>query len=138
MRKPLIIMILTGIFLIGFIVRTPVSQGVEWKYFTMDSYGNPMYYDAETVERTDFDVVNVWIKYEAPSMFKMKDYGFSVSRFKIDCFKEKLANEIIVDFDKGGFLLSSVSSSGKPWFSISPDSMYAKLSVTVCPPPSRR
>lgn len=137
MNKYLIVFF-TGLFLLGALSNPLKSQGVDWKYVTDDNSGNPLYYDAESLQKGPLDVVNVWVKYKTPHMYKMKEYGFSVSLFKIDCLREKLANEAIVDFDRKGFLLSSVSSSGKPWFSISPDSLYGKLSVTVCPIRYRR
>ncbi len=125
------LVILTGLLLCLTGIASE-SRGVQWQYFTEDGNGNPVYYDPGSLEAPAFDVVRVWIKYRTPYR-NLKDYGFSVTRIKIDCFRDKLTSEAIVDFDSGGGLMSSVSSPGQPWFSIPPDTFYAKLQGTVCP-----
>lgn len=133
MRKLHFFLLIT--LLVGGLIGTArISTAVEWKYFTSDGEGNPMYYDPGTIKNRTFNVVSVWVKYKTGYTFKMRDYGYSVSLFKVDCLKGKLASEIIVDFDNAGSFLGSVSSSGDPWFPVSPDSLYTRLFKTVCPP----
>jgi hypothetical protein len=131
--KNRMIKISVGILLIGSVAIAGTSQAIEWKYITSDSSGNALYFDPGSVDNHTFDTVNVWVKYNTGFRYKMSDYGYSVSLIKIDCDEGRLASEVIVDFDEEDQFLSSVINPGKPWFSISPGSLYSKLQRTVCP-----
>lgn len=131
MRKSLLIVIAAWA-IVGFTGTLEKSHGVQWQFFNTDGDGNPMYYDLESVKSQDEKVVNVWVRYSSLDRYKPRGYGHSVSLFKIDCFKRKIITEVIVDFERDGSLLSSVLSSGEPWFSITPDSLYLGLYKTVC------
>lgn len=131
MRKSLLVGIAAWA-IVGFMGLVTMCHGVEWQFFNTDGDGNPMYYDLKSVENQDEEVVNVWVKHRSVGRYKPQGYGHSVSLFKIDCFRRKIISEVIVDFERDGSLLSSVASSGKPWFSITPDSLYLGLYKTVC------
>lgn len=119
--------------LIFFLARgAEESSGTNWRDLSRGENGGSVYYDPESVEQLDFDMVSVQVKYRNVYRYGGNNYSYSVSLLKIDCSSKKVTSVRIDDFETDGSLMSSVESPGEPWYPIFPGSLYGRLYEAVC------
>lgn len=122
-----------GALLVGCFYLAGKAHGSEWQRLEPEGEYGQVFFDADSIEQIEFGVVNVRVKYRNVYRYGAVDYAYSVSSLMVDCSGKKLTSVRIEDYDVDGSLLSSVKSSGDPWYPINPGSFYDRLYSAVCP-----